>query len=398
MSLGVQVESGNCPSREELFERAKALVPRLQDRAKETEELRRLPDKTIEDLFTTGMLRILQPARFGGYEMDWAVHADAARIIAWGCPSTAWIVSVVGAHAAIVGRLPELCQKEVWGENENQLTATASARVKGCAVRAKGGYDVSGVWRCASGVDHSEWCMISTYVEGEDTQDHSKYIRMLIPIGNVNIIDTWFVSGMRGTGSKDISCTNVFVPEHLTINAHLSFGKSPPGAKVNSNGYLYDVAFLPYFGSSLLGPMIGAAEGAYEAYRRITTDRKSVLFGQSVAAQAPVQQRLAESSAEINAAHLIYNASNALLHKRGQAREDLKKNEQVQIGRDRAYVAKLCTDSVTRLVRQMGAIGIFDDNPVQRYYRDISSMATQVAVNWDRNMTAFGGSELGVSS
>ena len=88
MSLGVQVESGNPPSREELFERAKALVPRLQDRAEETEKLRRLPDKTIEDLFSAGMLRILQPARFGGYEMDWAAHADAARIIAWGCPST----------------------------------------------------------------------------------------------------------------------------------------------------------------------------------------------------------------------------------------------------------------------------------------------------------------------
>lgn len=226
MAFAERIDS-SVPTVAELTKRAEAMLPRLRERATKTEQARTLPADTMRDLFDAGFLRILQPRRYGGYEMGWAVHADVARVLSRACASTAWIVSVVGAHAAIVGRLSKEVQDDVWGKNQNQLIATASARTKGGARKVDGGYRVSGVWHFASGIDHSEWSMVTTPVEGNDPKDHSKFVRLMAPTRDIEIVDSWHVSGMRGTGSKDMKWDDVFVPDARSINAHQSFGKSP---------------------------------------------------------------------------------------------------------------------------------------------------------------------------
>lgn len=400
MSVASEVGTRNRPSPEEIFGRARDLVPVLRERARATEERRSLPPETMQDLYDTGMLRILQPARYGGYEMDWPMHLEAARIIARACPSTAWIVSVVGAHAAIAARLDKRCQDEIWGDSQDILIATATAPTNGGIYKADGGYRADGVWRFASGIDNSQWVMITGPVRPDDGSEPERglahFVRILMPRSDIEIVDGWFVAGMSGTGSKDIKCDNVFIPEYRAASARGSFAKSPPGAAVNPDCYLYEVDFMPYFGSSLLGPILGCAEGAYQDYVEITKKRVAVMLGGNVAENVPVQQRLAESSGEIKAARLLLEASNNLLHSRGSARQTLAPGELVEQARDRTLIAKLCVSAVTRLVNQMGALGIFDENPVQRHFRDVNAMATQIAVNYDRNMTPFGRWELGI--
>ena len=400
MSVASDINGVKAPTREEILGRARDLLPALKDRARATEERRSLPPETMQDLWDSGLLRILQPARYGGYEMDWPMHLEAAREIAKACPSTAWIVSVVGAHSAIAGRLNKKCQDEIWGESQDILIATATAPSTGGIYKADGGVRLDGVWRFASGVDHSQWVMITGPIRPDDGSEpergRAEFLRVLMPRSDVEITDGWFVAGMSGTGSKDMKCDNVFIPDYRIAGARESFGKSPPGAAVNPGGYLYEVEFMPYFGSSLLGPIVGCAEGAYQDYIEITKTRMSVMLGGNVAENVPVQQRLAESAGEIKAASLLLDASNTLLHERGAARKTLSPGELVEQGRDRTMIAKLCVSAVTRLVNQMGALGIFDENPVQRHFRDVNAMATQIAVNFDRNMTPFGRWELGL--
>jgi 3-hydroxy-9,10-secoandrosta-1,3,5(10)-triene-9,17-dione monooxygenase len=393
-------DSATQPTLDEILRRAEGLLPALRERAHEAETLRRLPDATVKDLYATGMMRLLQPKRYGGYEMDWAAHAEAARVIARACSSTAWVVAVVGAHAAILARMPKQCQDEVWGPNQDQIIATASARKDGTARQVDGGYIVTGTWRFASGVDHADWCMVPAPVEAGERGLHDApgFLRVLMPKADYEIQDTWFVSGVKASGSKDVHCDEVFVPEHRVMDSRATFAPNPPGAAVNPEHYLYRLEFGPYFGSSLLGPMLGAAEGAYADYRDITAVREGALFGGKVAGMVQVQQRLAESAAEIKAARLVYESNNRLLHERGAAGKGLNHDEMLEMNRDRAFVAKLLIGAVTRLVRQMGAMGLYDDNPVQRHYRDISAMGTQIAVNWDRNVTPFGKSELGLDA
>ena len=396
----VDHSDATAPTLEEVLRRAEGMLPALRERAHEAEQLRRLPDATVRDLFDTGMMRILQPKRYGGYEMDWAAHAEAARVIAHACSSTAWVVSVVGAHAAILARMPKQCQDDVWGPNQDQIIATASARKEGTARKVEDGYIINGTWRFASGVDHADWCMVPAPLLAKERGLHNApgLLRVLMPKSDYTIQDTWFVSGVKASGSKDVHCDEVFVPDYRVMESRATFARNPPGAAINPEHYLYSQEFGPYFGSSLLGPMLGAAEGAYADYRKITAVREGALFGGKVAGLAQVQQRLAESSAEIKAARLMYEHNNKILHERGAAGISLSPAELSDMNRDRAFVAKLLIAAVTRLVRQMGAMGLYDDNPVQRHYRDLTAMGTQIAVNWDRNVTPFGKHELGLGA
>ncbi|MSO65912.1 MAG: hypothetical protein EXQ85_08995 [Alphaproteobacteria bacterium] len=96
-----------------LIERARALAPLLRERAPATEAVRRMSDRTMRDLFDAGLLRFFQPKRYGGFELEWGIQYELGRIIGRACPSTAWTVGVVGAHAAFVGRFGQPAQDDV---------------------------------------------------------------------------------------------------------------------------------------------------------------------------------------------------------------------------------------------------------------------------------------------
>ncbi|MSO98019.1 MAG: acyl-CoA dehydrogenase [Rhodospirillaceae bacterium] len=383
---------------DQLMANAQALVPELAKRAAKTEEARKLPKETMRDLYQAGLLRIITPARYGGLEMDWPALPEAARIVARGCASTAWIVAVVGGHAGICGRFPKELQDEVFADGPNQLFVTASAQTTGTIVKAKGGVRANGIWRFASGCDHADWIMVNGEVLDGAGKKTGRNVRTIVPAKQVEIVDTWHVAGMKGTGSKDLSYKNLFIPDRWIVDTSPNFQGNPPGAAVNPNGYLYDVAFASYFSSWLLGPVLGAAEGAYEAYREATKSRVGSMVANIPAQMHTVQERLAESYCELEAARALYDKHNKFLHERGMARQNIGVDEFIDSGRERTYIARLCHNLVHRLVRQMGAVGIYDTNPVQRFYRDLNVMQNQLALNWDVHMLNFGRRQLGLKT
>src|SRR5688572_14992698 len=106
-------------TREEALRRAEALVPVLRQRAPPCEELRRCPDETIADYISSDLLRILMPARFGGYELGYDVYCEIAKTLAHGCGSQAWIFMVFADNAMKLAYFPQRAQEEVWTENPN---------------------------------------------------------------------------------------------------------------------------------------------------------------------------------------------------------------------------------------------------------------------------------------
>jgi len=381
---------------EQVMDNARALVPVLEKRAQATEELRQLPRETMEDLYDAGLLRIYTPALYGGLELEWPALPEAARIVARVCPSTAWIIAVVGGHSAICGRFPKSVQDEIFADGPDQLYVTASAQTTGRVTAAQGGVRLNGVWRFGSGSDHADWFMVNGEVHDEAGKKTGRSVRTICRAEEVEVVDTWHVAGMRGTGSKDLQYNNVFIPESRVIDQPTNFQAGPPGASVHPNGYLYDVPFAPYFSSWLLGPVIGCTEGAYEAYLAATKGRVGSMTASTVAQIHTVQDRIAESYSELDAARALYNQHNKFLHERGAARRNIKVDEFINSGRERTYIGRLCFNTVTRLVRHMGGVGIFDTNPVQRHFRDMNVMQSQLALNWDVHMLNFGRRQLGL--
>jgi 3-hydroxy-9,10-secoandrosta-1,3,5(10)-triene-9,17-dione monooxygenase len=374
----------------ELVTRARAMGPQLRATAAETEANRSVLKSNMRAVFDNQLVRFFQPKRHGGFELEWGAQFSIGRELAKYCPSTAWIVAVVGAHGCFLGRMPGAVQDEVWGPNQDQLIATASVNRHGGAKPEKDGLRVSGQWGFSSGCDHAEWAMFAVHVDGEAAPT-----QIVVPRTDWSIADTWHVAGMRGTGTKDLVLDDVFVPVSRTLPAGEWIAANPPGSKVNES-YIYRVPFLPFVGMSLLGPLFGAAEGAYNDYCAITAERTGTMTGETVAENAPVQLRVAESAAELHAAEIIITEQIAYLRDAGKNGKTIPATKQLENNRDRAFVAKLCVQSTERLVGMMGAMGIFEGNPVQRHHRDIAAMATQIGVNWDRNMLSYGRLALGL--
>ena len=381
-------------SLDELLIRARELVPTLKERAAETEKLRQLPEETMADLHRLGLLKYYQPKKFGGYEMDWGAHAAIATELAKGCVSTAWVQCVVGSHTWMAARFGKLAQEEMFAD-EDVLIATAFAGGRNVSLeRVEGGYKLSGEWSFASGLSHSQWAIVGTQAETA-TRDEYEMTLFALPKGEFECVDNWYVVGLRGSGSMNIKIVDTFIPEHRSINMS-TFDTGVNASEHDS--YIYKTFMAEYFFSVPLGPIVGTAIGAMETYLEITKKRFGNMFGERVAEQIPVQTRIAESSAEIAAAKLLHERAFKILHARGSTGGRVTKDELVRLKRDCVFIGKLCSSAVERLVKMMGAAGLSDTNPVQRFARDMRGLTAHQSQQWEIGMTPMGRWALGMDT
>jgi 3-hydroxy-9,10-secoandrosta-1,3,5(10)-triene-9,17-dione monooxygenase len=362
--------------------RAEALVPVWKDRAATNEAARGLSREAIAELHEAGLLRILAPKRFGGLELGWPSLVEASRIAARACASTGWAISLVGGHIATIGRLSGECQAEVFAKGPEQLVATASAATTGTIARAPGGVRLNGIWRFASAIDHASWIIVAGPCLNSDTAP-SSVLKVVVPAPRAQVMDTWDAVGMRATGSKDIHFDDVFVAENWTVSKAECFAAHPAGARVNADAYLCDVPFLPYCTSWIVGPILGAAEGALNECIGAARQRPANFRGTAAG------DRLAESAAELACAALLYEVLCARLNGAGVARRAIEARELAIIKRDRAYLAQLCLRAVGRLVHQLGASASSNSNPIQRHWRDLQVMASHIDIGRDQAFATY---------
>ena len=380
---------------EVLLDRIRALQPVLRERAAETERRRMVLPETIRDLFAAELFRHFQPRRYGGHGLPWGIQYDIGRLLAHACPSTAWIATVVAANNAYACRFDPRVQAEIYGKGPDVLVTNGSVQ-KGVTIASEaGGYRVNGAWGFASGIDHADWVMVGGAVDADKLGAAAPRIFLLLPKSDYSIDDTWFVSGMRGTGTKDVVTRNIFVPAWRTLTMQDFWGPNPAGAAI-ADDFIYRRDLGGFFGTSLLGPLIGMAEAGIATYLDQTRVRQGVLTKSVVAAEATVQIRVAESLAEVKAAATLMDLQMARLRAVGEADGTFTQGELLEMNRDRAFAVRLCQTALERLVSAMGAMGLQDANPAQRYFRDLNAAATQIAVNYDRNMAPFGRHALGL--
>lgn len=378
-----------------VLDRARACANELRDRAAGHEKARRVSDEAMAALYQYHLLRHFHPKRHGGDGMPWGIQFDIGRLLAHGCPSTAWVSTVVAGNNAYACRFPEAAQEEVYGDSHDVLATNASVQIGVTMTKEGDDFRLSGRWKFASGIDHAHWVLVSATPKDSDGAPAGTPYFMLIPASDYTIDDTWFVSGMRGTGSKDIVVEDALVPAHRALPAATFWGADPPGAR-DDEGFIWRMPLAGYFGTSLLGPIVGIAEGGIDAYTEITGVRVGVMSGKTVADEPTVQLRLAESRAEVETARRVLRAQIHQLRELGEAGTGLDPDTARAMTRDRAFATRMCQNALERLASTMGAMGIFDGNPVQRYMRDLNAASTQIAVNYDRGMIPFGQQALGL--
>ncbi len=371
--------------------RARELVPALRARAPLADELRRSPDESVRELNASGLMRLMQPRRVGGSECDWVAMIDVSSELARGCGSTAWNWANWAVHHWMLALWPRQCQDEVWGADPSVLIASAILFPPGKAVRVAGGYRLTGRWPFSSGVDACAWDMMGAVVEGTGE------LRMfVVPCEDYRVIDNWHVLGLRGTGSKDVECRDAFVAEHRTLAVDLTKGGATyPGAASNP-GPIFRIPLFAALPHMLIGIPLGIAQGAYEIFLEGLRARMSRYSGKSLADMTAVQMKVAEASASIDAARLVLRQSCIAAQTIAERNEAPDLMTKVTWRRDGAFAAQLCERAMDVIYKSAGATGLYDDQPLQRCYRDLHAANAHISMMWDAQATTFGRVALGL--
>src|SRR5271167_1065048 len=213
-----------------VLERARGLIPLLAERAAEAAKARQVPAETIAEYRAAGILRILQPRRFGGMQGRFSLFSRIVEELTFGCASSAWVYAVLAEHQWIIAQYPEKAQIDVWGADPEAVAASSLAP-RAAAKRAPGGWRLSGRYSFSSGCDYAQWAIIGTFLGEKGDPRHIAYL--LVPLAEVEIVDDWHVLGLLGTGSKSLVLHDVFVPEHRSVMVSDLFAGTPPGALVH---------------------------------------------------------------------------------------------------------------------------------------------------------------------
>jgi 3-hydroxy-9,10-secoandrosta-1,3,5(10)-triene-9,17-dione monooxygenase len=197
--------------------------------------------------------------RFGGLGLDFDVVFDVAAELGRGCGSTAWCYSIWASHNWLAGMFPERAQEEYWGDSPDTLSSTSFNPSRGKVAATEGGYEVSGRWDFSSGCDAASWVLvIGNGPEGP--------LMLMLPKCDHRIEDGWFVSGLRGTGSKDIIIKGAFVPDYRSVLMQdLREARSPGRNLHNTPNYRIPLRSILSF--TLAAPIVGMAQGQWRPSR-----------------------------------------------------------------------------------------------------------------------------------
>ena len=371
---------------------AREMVPRLRARAAQADELRRIPDETVRELNENGLMRLFQPRRLGGSEADWVALVDVSSELARGCGSTAWNWANWAVHHWMLALWPPQCQDEVWGADPAVIIASAIMFPPGKAKPVEGGYRLSGRWPFSSGVDPSAWDQIGAVVEG------SGELRMfMVPSTDYRVIDNWRVLGLRGTGSKDVEVKDAFVPQHRTLGVEECKGGAHPGAAANP-GAIYRIPMYAALPHMLVGIPLGIAQGAYEIFLEGMRARASRYSGRNLADMTALQIKVAEASACIDAARLILRTRCIEAQAIAGAGGVPDLGTKAAWRRDGAFAAQLCDRAMDAVFKTAGATGLYDEQPLQRAFRDFTAANQHITMMWDVQATTYGRVALGLPS
>jgi len=354
---------------EEAIERARTIVPVAKRNAEACEELRRMPEENIEAILASGLMPLVRPRAFGGYEADWMTQIDCVSEVARFCGSTGWCMTFLIQHQYFLSLFSEEAQRYVY-ERQPDPTILTSFNQTGQVKEVKGGYEIGGRWHFASVGDYCQWAILGGVTRTDDGAV-KKRLNFLLGPGQFRIDRVWNAMGLKGSGSNDVIVEPTFVPEAFVYDHDDALIGRAPGHTVHE-GVLYRSPLILNSGFAVMSPMHGIARGAYESFVELTAGRGARPLGAKPIDRAEVQIAIGESRAEIDLAYLVTEKLNATVFRGGT----VSRVDAVRQRRDMMMVRRLLESAVDRLFKLGGAHGIDGSQSLQRHWRDLHAIGT----------------------
>ena len=342
--------------------RAEALVPTIAAVADEIDAGRELPTALADAMKDAGLFRLLVPRSVGGEEMDWLDYLDVVRTIAYADGSTGWCFNQGAVFATTCCRAPEALAEEVWGDPR---TVIGNGPPQGDIDlrHVEGGFRLGGRWMFSSGCRHANWIAAVSGGRGEPPRLH------LLPRDDVEFVDVWQVSGLRGTGSFSFRVENLFVPAAHTMRLDVR-PREPGPIYVIPQGLLFACGF----GCVALG----VSRAALDATIELASDKRPRFGSRTLGEDPVIQQQIGKAEARWQAAKALLFESAGNVWKSVSATGKITMAERIQLRMAGTHAIRESAGVVDIAYNLSGSTAIFHHRAIQRRFQDAHVITQQV--------------------
>jgi alkylation response protein AidB-like acyl-CoA dehydrogenase len=358
---------------DQFLQAAKTLAPTILAERERIEQSRELPTALVETLYGAGLFSLWLPTALGGPELAPVDFVRIIEAIARADGSVGWCVAVGACYSCFAGYLEESVAREIYGAGDTILAGTLNPT--GRAVAVPGGYRVTGQWSYGSGIQHSNWilgnCVVIDGNTARTNLDGSPVIRLMIfPRSDVSVIDTWRVSGLRGTGSHDFRVDDLFVPEQRAI---MGFGGTP-----TQPGRLYGLPFT-IFSVSLVGVPLGLARASIDALTELAGNKRPMDSRQLLKDKPAIQAAIGRAEATLRAARaFLFEAVQAMWDAAATSAPSLEQRALVRLAI--THVAAAAKQVTEMMFESGGGTALYEDGRLARCSRDAQALAQHIAL------------------
>jgi alkylation response protein AidB-like acyl-CoA dehydrogenase len=361
-----------------ILQAARDLAPSIKERALEIETARRIPADLLQDLISAGCFRMLTPRTHGGDEIDLLSSIEILELLATADGSTGWTVMIGCETPLLTTLLPLQTFDALYAAGPDVIMGGAFAP-QGEAHVVAGGYQVTGRWGFASGCQHCQWLFGNCVVieQGQPRPgpfpDTTDFKAMLFHPRDVEILDTWKTSGLRGTGSHDLAVKNLFVPADHTFD--IFFGRS------FVSGPLF--AFpLPVASLHIATIAVGIAQGALNEVLAFIETKKQRLYARAMLADTElVQYRLGHAELSLRAARALLYAEATRLWQLAHTGDTDSLTLSTRILATASWIAQTCATIVDTCYTIGGGASVYETSPLQRRLRDIHTLTQHASLS-----------------
>ncbi|KIQ14163.1 acyl-CoA dehydrogenase family protein [Rhodococcus sp. MEB064] len=379
----------------EVLERVEKLADSFEADAENSDALGKLTDETASNLREAGVIRLLQPIEYGGFEAHPADFLDTVMKVGSCSGSAGWVSGVVGVHPWELALLDSAAQDEIWGQDPDTWVSSPYAPF-GRARRVDGGYIFNGRWPFSTGTDHSKWIIVGGFLtdaSGEVTMP-PRLRHFLLPISDYVIEEgSWDVVGLKGSGSKDVTVKDAFVPDYHVLDPE-DFADGRLARERGRDNPMYSIPFLVMFSGAIAAGTLGIAEGALAAFIGYTRDRIGA-SGNKVA-QDPFQlASLGAAVADVNAGRLQLITDISRMYDDIAAGGRITEEQRITARINQVRSARRAVDAIDMLFAQAGGNSLRLSNPLQRFWRDMHASMNHVCNVAEPVYQAYGHNKFG---
>jgi alkylation response protein AidB-like acyl-CoA dehydrogenase len=379
----------------DLVARAEGLRALLAGNGARGETDRRVPDESIRALAEAGLFKVMVPARYGGHDSSIRTLLEVAGAVAEGDGGTGWVVSLCGVCAWITSLFPVRAQDEVFGADPDARVCGSIAPV-GTSTRVEGGWRVSGRWSYVSGSCHATWATLGVPLTNEagDVTDAGV---ALIPAADYTVEDTWFIAGMKASGSNTVVVTEAFVPDHRVMSqSDAAQGRYPASSQ---GAGCYRAGWIPMLTLTLTGPLLGLGRAALAQVRTAAATKPIVatIFTRQ-ADSAGFQIQLAKAATQVDTAILhVYRAA-ADIDEHAARGQNPDLGCRARIRADASVAAEHIVSAINTLLNAHGSGGFADASPLHRIWQDANVGARHALITPGISYEVYGKVLLGLGN